>query len=377
MHLRPICVCLLAAGLSLGGCREAGDGTRRPGTAAPEGWTGPGPVLPPQRVRMWFGGDVMQHLPQVEAARRDGGFDYSESFAALAPRMRAADIAVVNFETTLTRRGPYTGYPMFRSPTALADALRAAGVDVALLANNHCCDGGADGLRTSIEELSRCGIRHTGAFADSADYRRNHPLYLSSHGVRLALVNYTYGTNGMPVPAGMIVNLLDTVRMSRDVAEARAAGVDFIVACLHWGTEYERRENASQRRLAEFLRRQGVDVIVGGHPHVVQPWVADSARVVLYSLEPAPPLYRRGPGGGDRRRAPSRRADALHAAPDARVGCDAGLPDPAPGGRRHTPRGGGFPPLPHRSAGADRRRAINVPNGRIKTTDRKNLAFAG
>ena len=283
MHLRPICVCLLAAGLFLGGCRPAGDAARMH-VAHPDGWSGPGPVLPPQRVRMWFGGDVMQHLPQVEAARRDGGFDYSESFAALAPRMRAADIAVVNFETTLTRRGPYTGYPMFRSPTALADALRAAGVDVALLANNHCCDGGAEGLRTSIEELSRCGIRHTGAFADSADYRRNHPLYLSSHGVRLALVNYTYGTNGMPVPAGMIVNLLDTVRMSRDVAEARAAGVDFIVACLHWGTEYERRENASQRRLAEFLRRQGVDVIVGGHPHVVQPWVADSARVVLYSL---------------------------------------------------------------------------------------------
>ena len=283
MLLRPICVSLLAAGLFLGGCRPAGDAARMHG-AHPDGWSGPGPVLPPQRVRMWFGGDVMQHLPQVEAARRDGGFDYSESFAALAPRMRAADIAVVNFETTLTRRGPYTGYPMFRSPTALADALCAAGVDVALLANNHCCDGGAEGLRTSIEELSRCGIRHTGAFADSADYRRNHPLYLSSHGVRLALVNYTYGTNGMPVPAGMIVNLLDTVRMSRDVAEARAAGVDFIVACLHWGTEYERRENASQRRLAEFLRRQGVDVIVGGHPHVVQPWVADSARVVLYSL---------------------------------------------------------------------------------------------
>ena len=175
MLLRPICVSLLAAGLFLGGCRPAGDAARMHG-AHPDGWTGPGPVLPPQRVRMWFGGDVMQHLPQVEAARRDGGFDYSESFAALAPRMRAADIAVVNFETTLTRRGPYTGYPMFRSPTALADALCAAGVDVALLANNHCCDGGAEGLRTSIEELSRCGIRHTGAFADSADYRRNHPL---------------------------------------------------------------------------------------------------------------------------------------------------------------------------------------------------------
>lgn len=265
------------------GCTPSGHSVPA-AASAPEGWSGPGPVLPAQRLRIWFGGDVMQHLPQVEAARRGEGFDYTEVFAALAPRMQAADLTVVNFETTLTRRGPYTGYPMFRSPVALAEALREAGVDVALLANNHCCDGGAAGIRTSIEELNRCGIRHTGVFADSADYRRNHPLYVTCHGLRLALVNYTYGTNGLPVPPGMVVNRIDTARMARDVAAARAAGVDFVVACLHWGNEYERRENASQRMLAEFLFRQGVDVIVGSHPHVVQPWVCDSTRVVLYSL---------------------------------------------------------------------------------------------
>lgn len=283
MTLRTIHTLLAAAMLVLAGCGSGGDASRMP-PAGRDGWSGPGPVLPPQRVRMWFGGDVMQHLPQVEAARRGDGFDYAEVFAALAPRMQAADLAVVNLETTLTRSGRYTGYPMFRSPTALAGALRHAGVDVALLANNHCCDGGAEGIRTSIEELDRCGIRHTGVFADSADYRRNHPLYLTCHGLRMALVNYTYGTNGLPVPKGMIVNYIDTLQMARDVAAARAAGVDFVVACLHWGTEYERRENAVQRRLAAFLRRQGVDVIVGSHPHVVQPWSGDSSHVVLYSL---------------------------------------------------------------------------------------------
>ena len=226
----------------------------------------------------------MQHLPQVEAARTASGFDYGPVFAALAPRMRAADLAIVNLETTLTRREHYTGYPLFRSPVALADALREAGVDVAVLANNHCCDGGAEGIRTTVEELDRCGIRHTGVFADSADYRRNHPLLLSCHGLRMALVNYTYGTNGMPVPAGMIVNRIDTVQMVRDLAAAKTLGADFIVACLHWGTEYERQANTSQRHLAAFLRRHGVDVVVGSHPHVVQPWEADSTHVVLYSL---------------------------------------------------------------------------------------------
>ena len=153
-----------------------------------------------------------------------------------------------------------------------------------MLANNHCCDNGAEGIRTSVEELDRCGIRHTGAFADSADYNKNNPLYLTHCGIRLAIVNYTYGTNGMPVPEGTVVNLIDTVRMAADLAAARASGVDFIVACVHWGDEYQRRENAAQRSLAAFLRRHGTDVVVGSHPHVIQPWVADSSHVVLYSM---------------------------------------------------------------------------------------------
>ena len=275
---------LLAAVVFAAVCCTPAGGPARRTPSQPAGWTGPGQVPPPQRMNLWFGGDVMQHMPQVEAARRGERFDYQPVFAALAPRMRAADLAVVNLETTLTRRGHYTGYPLFRSPTALADALRDAGVDVAVLANNHCCDGGAEGIRTTIAELDRCGIHHTGVFADSADYKKNNPLYLKYCGMRLAIVNYTYGTNGMPVPEGAIVNLIDTVRMASDVAEARAAGVDFIVACLHWGNEYERRENAQQRTLAAFLRRHGVGVVVGSHPHVVQPWQADSSHVVLYSL---------------------------------------------------------------------------------------------
>lgn len=250
----------------------------------PAGWSGPGRVPPAQRVKLFFGGDVMQHLPQVNAARSGEGFDYEPVFRTLAPRIHAADLAIVNLETTLTRRSRYTGYPLFRSPAVLADALRAAGVDVAVLANNHCCDNGAEGIRTTIEELDRCGIRHTGVFADSADYKMNNPLYLKYCGLRMALVNYTYGTNGMPVPEGMIVNRIDTVRMAADLAAARAAGVDFIVACMHWGDEYQRRENAVQRSLAAFLRRHGADVVVGSHPHVIQPWSCDSTHVVLYSL---------------------------------------------------------------------------------------------
>ena len=152
----------------------------------------------------------MQHLPQVEAARRENGFDYSECFAAVLPRFRAADLTVVNLETTLTHSDRYTGYPMFRSPVALAEALAQAGVDIATMANNHCCDGGAGGIRTTIEVLDRCGICHTGVFADSLDRKLNHPLRIERHGVRFAFLSYTYGTNGLRVPRGTIVNPIDT-----------------------------------------------------------------------------------------------------------------------------------------------------------------------
>lgn len=246
--------------------------------AAPE----PQPVV--RRLSLLFAGDWMQHTPQIAAARTPSGFDYEPSFRHIAPLFRQADLAFVNLETTLTRNRTYTGYPCFRSPAAVADALKEMGVDVALLANNHCCDGGSDGIRTTVEELDARGIRHTGVFSDSTDYRRNRILRLERNGIRLAVVNYTYGTNGLPVPQERIVHRIDTLRMAEDLQSIPRDSVDAVIACMHWGNEYERRPDAAQRRLAGFLQRHGVDIIAGSHPHVIQPFEADSSRVVLYSL---------------------------------------------------------------------------------------------
>lgn len=242
------------------------------------------PAPAPVRVRLLFAGDVMQHMPQVEAARSGDGFDYAPVFAALRPRFAAADLVVVNLETTLTRSGRYAGYPCFRSPAALAVALREAGVDAAVMANNHCCDGGAEGIRTTAAELDACGIRRTGVFTDSLDRARNHPLLFVRRGVVIALLNYTYSTNGLPVPEGVTVNRIDTARMAADIAAARARGAECVAVCIHWGDEYARRENARQRALARFLRQAGADLVIGSHPHVIQPYEADSLHAVFYSL---------------------------------------------------------------------------------------------
>lgn len=238
----------------------------------------------PLRAELLFAGDWMQHTPQITSAKRDSVFDYTPSIRHIAPIMRRADLAIVNLETTLTRGKHYSGYPMFRSPKQLADALHEAGIDVALLANNHCCDGGKRGIRSTIKELKRCSIEHTGAFADSADYSRNYALKFERQGIKFAILNYTYGTNGLPIPDSTYVNLIDSALIARHIQSLERDSIDCLIACMHWGVEYSRRPSLEQRRIAGQLQEMGVDLIVGSHPHVVQPIGAEDGFAVAYSL---------------------------------------------------------------------------------------------
>ena len=237
-----------------------------------------------RRVRIVAAGDLMQHLPQVTAARTAGGkYDYTGSFRHVARIMRHADLAIVNLETTLGDVGPYTGYPCFRSPAAVADAIRDMQVDLAAMANNHCCDRGGAGIRATTEILDSRGIRRTGVYRDSLDRRINAIQRFS--GIEFAVVNYTYGTNGLPVPEGCIVDMLDTAVMAHDLHSIDHGEVDCIIAVVHWGNEYQRQPDKAQRATAAFLRRHGVDIIIGSHPHVVQPAECDTRKgVTIYSL---------------------------------------------------------------------------------------------
>ena len=276
MKFPMVIIAMMASALPLL-CSNAGAEVR--GTAnAPQGDV--------RRVRIVAAGDLMQHLPQVTAARNEQGrYDYTESFRHVARIMRGADLAIVNLETTLSDEGPYTGYPCFRSPAAVADAMRDMQIDLAAMANNHCCDRGGAGIRATTRILDSRGIRRTGVFRDSLDHRLNNIQLFRRNGMALAVVNYTYGTNGLSVPEGCIVNRLDTAIIARDMAAAKRLGPDCIIAIVHWGNEYQRQPDAAQRDMAAFLRRHGADVIIGSHPHVVQPVECDSTGgVTVYSL---------------------------------------------------------------------------------------------
>lgn len=212
----------------------------------------------------------MQHLPQVEAARSGDGYDYTSCFKHVAPLFRQADLAVINLETTLKSSPPYSGYPAFGSPVQLAHAVRGMGVDVALLANNHICDRAAIGIRETTAALDADSLLYVGAWADSSAYCSGNPLIVSRGGLRMALYNYTYGTNGLSTPRGMVVNRIDTTRIAHD--RACADSVDVSILCLHWGNEYQRTPSAAQREVAEWALNHGFELIIGSHPHVIQPF---------------------------------------------------------------------------------------------------------
>ena len=240
-------------------------------------------------VSLVFIGDIMQHGPQLTAAKTADGYDWLHCFAPLASRMKAADISVANIETVFAG-APYTGYPVFSSPDALIPNMKASGIQLLLTANNHICDQGAKGLHRSLDLFDSSGVLHTGVFRSLEERSQRHPLLITRKGIRIALLCYSYGTNGFPVPEPFVFNYIDTVAIAADIEKAQRMQADFIIACMHWGEEYQLRQNARQELLAAFLMRNGVDIIIGSHPHVPQGMEVlyndykEIQHVVVYSL---------------------------------------------------------------------------------------------
>lgn len=242
------------------------------------------------RMRIVFAGDIMGHDSQIEAAKVDSEdtYDYTGCFRHIKPYLKQADIAIGNLE--VTHGGPpYKGYPRFSSPDELTDALLDAGFNVMVNANNHALDRGREGLERTVRVLDEKGMILTGSFGSPDERELEYPLLLEKNGILLALLNYTYGTNSLVADTPNIVNYIDTMIIRQDIRKVRLVEPDFIIACVHWGKEYQREENPTQQSLAGFLFQQGVDAIIGSHPHVVQPirfqkFGRNYYRPVVYSL---------------------------------------------------------------------------------------------
>lgn len=219
-------------------------------------------------------GDTLCHNTQYWDAYNSSTkqYDFSYVYDDIKDYTNSADITIGSLETTFAGedRG-YSNYPVFNSPDSLATGLKDIGVDVISLAGNHALDYGYSGICRTIDVLDNVGISHLGTYKSAED--QDKILIKDVKGVKIAFINYTYGTNGIPVPSDKpyCLNLIDKDLISKQIKQAKEQNVDMIVACMHWGTEYKTSANDEQKELADFLFKSGVDIILGNHPHVLEP----------------------------------------------------------------------------------------------------------
>lgn len=242
-----------------------------------------------EQVTLLFAGDLMQHQAQIDAAKRDGGYNYDDCFKHVKAEISKADVAIANLEVTLGGK-PYSGYPAFSAPDEYLYALRDAGFDVLLTVNNHCLDRRKKGLERTIRMLDSIGMPHVGTYADSVQRTKSYPLLVKKNGFRIVVLAYTYGTNGIAPEPPCVVNYIDKEQIKKDILAARRMAPDVIIACMHWGIEYRSLPERAERELADWLIGQGVDHVIGSHPHVLQPMEikedlrSPARHAVVYSL---------------------------------------------------------------------------------------------
>jgi poly-gamma-glutamate synthesis protein (capsule biosynthesis protein) len=210
--------------------------------------------------------------------------------AGAKPVVSKADLAICHMETSYGEKGHYTGYPTFRSPPQVARALRATGYDACSTASNHTLDGGAAGVRRTLDALDKAGVKHAGSARTAAEDKE--PAWLRAGGAKVAQLAYTYGTNGYPMPKGKpwSVDLIDREKIVADARAARAAGADVVVVSMHWGTEWQDAPDRRQLTLGKQLTasrsgtRPDIDLIIGTHAHVPQAYEKINGTWVIYGM---------------------------------------------------------------------------------------------
>ena len=219
-------------------------------------------------------GDSLCHNTQYWDAynSKTDEYNFSYVYEDIKNYTLSSDITIGSLETTFAgKEKGYSNYPTFNTPDSLATALKDIGVDVVSLAGNHALDYGYNGLCRTIDVFDNIGLSHLGTYKTAEEQEKI--LIKDVKGVKIAFLNYTYGTNGIPLPSGkeFCVNLIDKDFIKKQINQAKEKDVDMIVACMHWGTEYRTTANSEQKDLANFLFENGVDVILGNHPHVLEP----------------------------------------------------------------------------------------------------------
>jgi poly-gamma-glutamate capsule biosynthesis protein CapA/YwtB (metallophosphatase superfamily) len=292
VRARPV---LLVLPLLLAACGSAEPAASEPSTAlepAPSTTAAPPTPEPPDEFTLVATGDVLVHQDRAltsGARQPDGSYDFTDVFAGIAPVIEAADLAICHMETPVAPAGgPYRGYPSFVVQPEIVDALAGAGYDLCSTASNHSLDDGFDGLVRTLDVLAAAGIAATGTHRTAADAQQ--PTIVEAAGVKVGHVAATFSTNGVPLPAGRewsvdVAAVPDVDGMLAAAQRARQAGAEVVVASLHCCLEYQHEPTEAQVEAARrLLASPDVDLVLGHHAHVVQPFERIDGEWVAYGL---------------------------------------------------------------------------------------------
>ena len=275
-HFNIIFILLIALILCLTGCSGEAKGNEggisETGRANKEIFNKILPIPNVYTAKLNFTGDLMVHSYQYNESydSSTGSYEFDHNFEAVKKYFDSANYTVGNLETVLGGDdiGPQD-YPCFNTPDSFAEAAQRAGFDLFTTANNHCCDQGTAALIRTLDILDSLNIAHVGTSRSQEE--RDKIVVKDINGITFAFLSYTYGTNGMPYENEYNVNLLNEQDIVSDIQKAKALNPDFIVVMPHWGTEYQTQPNQNQRDIADIIFNAGADIIIGSHPHVLQP----------------------------------------------------------------------------------------------------------
>jgi len=218
-------------------------------------------------------GDLMCHSVQYNYAKvANDSFDFNHDFDLVNEIISKSDFAFGNLETVLAGSTKnYSGYPFFNTPNSFAEALKNAGFDLLVTSNNHSLDRGEDGVLRTIQELDKLNVNHTGTFATQRD--QDSIRIFDIKGIKVGVIAFSYGTNGNPIPSHKpyLINIIDEELIAADIQKARQDGAEIVLVNFHFGEEYQREPNFFQEEVVRETIAAGADIIIGGHPHVIQP----------------------------------------------------------------------------------------------------------
>ncbi len=284
-----IIIMLLTAAIFAGCCFLHKGSSNIPGSQEGSGEILPGTTASPvqtYKATLVGTGDALLHSPIFRAAYdpSSGSYDFNHMLTYVKDEIKDCDIKYYNQEVIFDDDKPYSNYPLFNAPSAWGTNMtRDLGFNLVSLATNHSMDCGTDSAKKSARWWEACENVLAAGMASTIE-KRNEPKIAEVNGITYSMLSYTYGTNGIPVTENYVVNLFDKEKALKDIRTVRDK-VDVLIVAMHWGTEYSTGVTATQKEQAKFLGENGVDIILGCHPHCIEPWEwIDEDTVVFYSF---------------------------------------------------------------------------------------------